>query len=141
MSLPRVLMVVGDRYVLRLLSRLLGDSHDVSRAQDGREALACLESQRFEVVLIQLRGPGDLEILRAAKATWPDTEVVVLTGDDARDAGAEAAYALGAYECLTPFDCEGIMRAVERAVERGALRAEVERLKRELEHAPATQAS
>lgn len=136
MTRPRVLMVSDDRYVLRLLSRLLGDSYELSAAHDGREALACLQSQRFDVVLMQFREPEALEILRAAKAAAPDSEVIVMTRDDAHDRGVEAAYALGAYECLTPLGSEAVVRAVERAAERRALRADVERLRLELRKEP-----
>ena len=135
MSTARVLTVSDDRYVLRLLARLLGDSYQLSVAHDRREALARLESQRFEVVLMQLRGPEGLEILRAARATWPDSEVIVMTRGP-RNAGVEAAYALGAYECLTPSESEAIVRAVERAAERHALRAAVAWLRRELGKEP-----
>ncbi len=136
MTLPRVLMVSDDRYVLRLLSRLLGDSYDLSLAHGGREALACLQSRRFDVVLVQFRGPEGLEILRVAKVASPDSEVIVMTRDDAHDHGVEAAYALGAYECLMPFGSEAVVRAVERATERRALRADVARLRRELGKEP-----
>lgn len=136
MMLSRVLLVSDDRYTLRLLSRLLGDSYELCFAHEGREALACLQSQGFDVVLMQVRGPEGLEILRAAKGASPDSEVIVMTRDDAHDRAVEAAYALGAYECLTPFESETVVRAVERAAERHALRSEVASLRRELDGQP-----
>ncbi len=138
MTLPRVLLVDGDRHVLHVLSRLLGDSCELSLARDGNEALAWLESRRFDVVLAHFHvpGPGGLEILRAVKARTPDTEVILMAGDGELDRFAEA-YALGAYECLgARFESESVARAVERAAERSALRAEVERLRHELGRAP-----
>lgn len=131
MTLPRALVVADDRYVLRLLSRVLTDSCELSLARDCGEALARIESQRFELVLTHLHGRGSLDVLCGAKARLPDTDVIVLVEDEARDA-AEAAYALGAYECLAPFDPQSIAHAVERAVEHGALRSDVARFRREL---------
>ncbi len=136
MALPRVLIADGDRYAMRFLSRVLGDSYDVSLACDGREALRQLESQRFDIVLTDADLPalGGLDILRYVKATSPDTEVILVTSDGDRESPAEAAaMGAGAYECLrTAFDPEVVMRAVQRAVDHRTLCAEIERLHREL---------
>jgi DNA-binding NtrC family response regulator len=130
--LARVLVVADDRYVLRLLSRALGDSCELSLACDSREALAQIESQQpFEIILSRLWGRGSLDVLRAVKKGPSDAEVIILTDDEDRDV-TEAAYALGAYHCLPALDPESIVHVVEHAFERRTLRAEVARLRSEL---------
>jgi DNA-binding NtrC family response regulator len=128
---PRILLIADDRYALRLLCRALGDSCELSFACDSREALARIESQQpFEIILSRLRGRGSLDVLRAVKKGSSDAEVIVLTDDEDGDV-AEAAYALGAYQCLAALDPESIVHVVAHAFERGTLRAEVARLRRE----------
>ncbi len=130
--LPRALLVVDDRYVLRLLCRVLGDSCALSLARDSREALAQIESQPFDLLLSDLQGRGSLDVLRAVKARSPDTEVIVFTEDDRGREATDPAYALGAYQCLTLFETESVVYVVAHALERRMLRAEVARLRREL---------
>lgn len=131
MTLPRALLVAEDRYVLSLLARVVGDRCELTLARDRGEALARIANQPFELVLTGLRGQANLDLLRVAKARSPDAEVVVLMEEEGPDA-EEAAYELGAYQCLAPFDPVGVLRAVEHAIELRMLRAEVERLRREL---------
>jgi DNA-binding NtrC family response regulator len=104
----------------------------VSLARDSREALAQIESQPFDLVLARLRRRESLDVLRAVKARSSEAEVIVFTGDDEDQEANEAAYALGAYQCLTPFDPESVAHVVAHALERRMLRAEVERLRRGL---------
>jgi DNA-binding NtrC family response regulator len=130
-TLPRALLVAEDRYVMRLLARVVCDRCELTLARDSGEALARIASQSFELVLTALRGQASLDVLRAAKARLPDAEVIVLTEEEDPDA-EEAAYELGAYQCLALFDPVGVVHAVEHAIERRTLRAEVERLRHEL---------
>jgi CheY-like chemotaxis protein len=74
-------LVVDDEEVVRLGYRrvLSADGFRVMAAGDGREALDLMGGDRFDVVLMDMRMPGmdGIELLRAIKDQWPESEVVV----------------------------------------------------------------
>jgi DNA-binding NtrC family response regulator len=72
-----------------------------------------------DVVLLDIRLPDadGLDLLPLIKKQWPDTEVIVLTGNATFDAAVEATKR-GAYHFLNkPFDPQGLLVTVERALE------------------------
>ncbi len=137
MTLPRVLIVHGDPFARRFLSRVLADSYELSVAKDGREALSRLAAERFDVVLsdVPATASDGGEVAAEIRATSPDTEVILVAGvrERARDEDVRAPDVL---ECLPdPFDPDTTIRALQRAVERKAFRAEIQRLREELHRA------
>ncbi len=53
-------------------------------AQDGREALALLEAERYDLILTDIRMPvmSGLELLKQCAENYPQTKAVVLSGYD-----------------------------------------------------------
>jgi len=96
----RILIVDDDEVVrrsyLRSLERI---SRNVEAASDGEEALQTMEQNPFDVVLLDLRMPGQdgLSVLRTIKQKWPESEVVIITGYPTV-ASAKEAVRLGAYD-------------------------------------------
>jgi DNA-binding NtrC family response regulator len=96
----RILIVDDDEVVrrsyLRSLERI---SRNVEAASDGEEALQTMEQNPFDVVLLDLRMPGQdgLSVLRTIKQKWPVSEVVIITGYPTV-ASAKEAVRLGAYD-------------------------------------------
>src|SRR5664280_3342306 len=79
----RILIVDDDDVVRRSYLRSLeGTSCQVAAARDGEEALATMEQNPFDVVLLDMRMPGQdgLSVLRTIKQKWPESEVVIITG-------------------------------------------------------------
>jgi DNA-binding NtrC family response regulator len=94
-------------------------------AGDGLFARAELESQRFEVVLTDVRMPGldGVELIRLVKERWPLTEVVMMTAFASVPAAVEAMRQ-GAYDYIQkPFDPDDVGLVVRRALERHRERA------------------
>jgi two-component system NtrC family sensor kinase len=116
------ILVVDDEGGIRDLLRweLSNHGHDITTASDGGEAIEMLKAEEFDVVLSDVRMPraNGLEVLRAAKAISPDTEVVVATGH------AELTYAIeclrgGAFDFVQkPFAMPDLLDTIERAVQR-----------------------
>src|SRR5579864_8078930 len=81
MQRARILVVDDKENIVKLLERVLGESHEVTTAQDGQRAISLMASRDFDVVLTDLRMPGadGFEVLRVAKARAPHTEVVMMT--------------------------------------------------------------
>ena len=95
------ILIVDDDDVVRqsYLRSLESTSCQVAAASDGEEALATMEQNPFDVVLLDLRMPGQdgLSVLRTIKQKWPESEVVIITGYPTV-ASAKEAVRLGAYD-------------------------------------------
>jgi DNA-binding NtrC family response regulator len=94
----RILIVDDDETVRLSYRRSLADSPwDVAAVQNGEEALQSMQSNPFDVVLLDVRMPGSdgISVLGTMKRKWPDSEVVIITGYPSLD-GAVTAVRLGA---------------------------------------------
>jgi diguanylate cyclase (GGDEF)-like protein len=90
-----VLVVEDDEQVQRLVSNYLArEEFDVKVAADTSTGIGAL-GEEFDVVVTDLKlpGAGGNELIRAVKARWPRTQVLVITGlqDPAVAAGALTA--------------------------------------------------
>lgn len=100
--MPNILIVDDEEVVRRSFSRVLDGAHcRTASAVDGEEALRALASERYDVVLLDLRMPGadGIAMLKAIKARWPESEVVVITGYPSIETAKEAVR-LGAFDYL-----------------------------------------
>ncbi|GAA3641414.1 DNA-binding response OmpR family regulator [Lentzea atacamensis] len=91
----RVLLVEDDERIRQALSLALSDEgFTIDEAGSGEEALPRLETERFDVVLVDLTLPGvdGLEVVRTLRARGDLPIIVVTARTDARDviAGLEA---------------------------------------------------
>jgi len=115
------ILIVDDKENMRgLLRDILAPQHEVFLAADGSVARAELESQRFEVVLTDVRMPAmdGFELVRFVKERWPPTEVVMMTAFASIQAAVEAMRQ-GAYDYIQkPFDPDDVGLVVTRALER-----------------------
>ena len=76
----RILIVDDDEVVRRSYLRSLESiSRNIEDASNGEEALQTMEQNPFDVVLLDLRMPGQdgLSVLRTIKQKWPESEVVI----------------------------------------------------------------
>ena len=131
------ILLVDDQSSMRLtLTALLKQAgHTMMQAATGEDALKKLAQNDFDVVVTDLKldDIGGLDILRAAKAANPQTEVIVLTGYSSVETAVEAMK-LGARDYLTkPVNGEELKMAVAGAMERQRLKSQVARLRSEVE--------
>jgi len=88
------ILIVDDDEVVRLsyLRSLAKVDWNVESTWDGNNALRAMEEKGFDVVLLDLRMPGKngMEVLKAIKDKWPETEVVIITGYPTIDTAKEA---------------------------------------------------
>ena len=101
--------------------------HEVELAASGAVALAALGARAADVVVTDLRMPGEVDglgLLTAVRTRYPDTEVILVTAFATADT-ALAAMKQGAYDYLTkPFKVDEINAVIGRALEKRALVAE-----------------
>jgi DNA-binding NtrC family response regulator len=122
------ILLVEDKESLRQMLRLTLETagFSVDEAADGAEARRKLGAGRYPVVITDLKMPraDGLEVLRSAKASDPDTSVILLTAYGTVDEAVQAMKE-GAYEFLQkPVDSRHLLLLVEHALEESRLRAE-----------------
>ena len=131
----RVLIVEDDHAARKGLADLLALwGYDVASAGDGAEALERAAEEPPAVVVSDLVMPGmdGLALLSALKTDYPETAVIMLTGQGSIDSAVQAMKE-GAYDYLTkPLDPGRLHVLLERALERAEAAREVHRLRREL---------
>src|SRR5690606_36962975 len=101
---------------------------------DGAAALRTAAEFAPDVVVTDLRMPkmDGMELLRRLREQDRDIPVIVVTAFG-EVASAVAAMRAGADDYQTkPVDIDGLVLAIERAMERRSLRAEAENLRRQL---------
>lgn len=134
----RKLLVVDDDPGLQKQLRWCFEDYDVRVAGDRESALSELERDQLPVVTLDLGLPPDaantsegLQALREILERAPRTKVVVVTGNDDRDAAVQAV-GRGAYDFyVKPVDPDILRLIVERAYRLSELEAENERLARQ----------
>jgi DNA-binding NtrC family response regulator len=97
--------------------------HSTAFATSGREALAMLASDTYDVVFTDLKmmDMGGLEVLQAVKEKYPTTVVVVITGY-ATIASAVETMRSGAFDFLPkPFTAGELLAVLDRALEKRRL--------------------
>ena len=114
----RVLLVDDEEeFVSALSERLMLRGIEVDSALNGEEALARLVEKEFEVVILDVMMPGlgGLEVLRQIKSTYPNTQVILLTGHGSTREGIEGMR-LGAFDYLIkPVDIEEMLEKMKAA--------------------------
>ena len=114
----RVLLVDDEEeFVSALSERLMLRGIEVDSALNGEEALALMVERVFEVVILDVMMPGlgGLEVLKQIKSTYPNTQVILLTGHGATREGIEGMR-LGAFDYLIkPVDIEEMLEKMKEA--------------------------
>jgi putative two-component system response regulator len=132
-----ILVVDDEEQGRSILRRMLErQGHVPHLAANAAEARAALSSRRFDLVLSDVRMPGEsgIELLDHMRTEFPFLPVVMISGIGEIDV-ATNALRLGAYGWVTkPFDANQILIAVANALIRASLeeqsRAYEERLER-----------
>lgn len=124
---PIILAADDEEPILKLLRvNLSKQGYHVITACDGISALKSLEEYDPDLAILDIMMPGKsgVELLPEIKARFPDTGVIMAT------AISDTAIAIncmkeGAYDYLTkPFDINGLLLTVARAMERRKLKIE-----------------
>ncbi|HEY6105551.1 MAG TPA: sigma-54 dependent transcriptional regulator [Anaeromyxobacteraceae bacterium] len=122
-----ILIVDDERSMREFLEILLAkQGHQVAAEADLPAALRRVAEGEWDLVVTDLRLGKDsgLEVLRSVKASWPATEVVMITAF-ATTENAVQAMKMGAYDyVLKPFKVDELKLVVEKALEHRALVAE-----------------
>src|ERR1700733_4875411 len=116
----KVLMVDDEADVRNLLVTVLDNYYDCEEAESGAALQKFLQQEPPDVILLDVKLPDahGLDLLPQIKKRWPDTEVIVLSGQGTITMAVEAGRR-GAFNFLSkPFENEKLLADVKCAVER-----------------------
>jgi CheY-like chemotaxis protein len=121
-NLPsKVLLVDDEREYAQTLSERLQLRHlGTVVAYDGESALALVQADDPEVMVLDLKMPGidGIEVLQEVKATRPEIEVIVLTGHGGEN-DKEICLQLGAFAYLQkPIEIDELLETLQRAYDK-----------------------
>lgn len=114
------ILVVDDELSMReFLDLMLSQAgHNVTCAEDGKDAVKLLKKTKFDLVLtdIKLGDISGLDVLRAAKKENPDTVVILISAYATTETAVEAMND-GAYDYLPkPFDNNELKATIARSL-------------------------
>lgn len=114
--------------------------HEVTVCPDGLTAVAALERNTYDCILVDLNMPGlnGIEVIAKAKELAPDTEAVVLTGKSSLET-AVAALRWGTFDYLTkPCKLVELKTVLNRVAAKRELTNQYRALKQRLERLEGT---
>jgi DNA-binding NtrC family response regulator len=86
----------------------------------GAEALSRVETEPFDVLVVDVRMPGigGLDVVQKVKQSHPRIEVVLVSGHGSLQ-DAEAGMAMGAFDYLQkPVEIDALLDVIQRAAEK-----------------------
>ncbi|MEK7829054.1 MAG: UDP-3-O-acyl-N-acetylglucosamine deacetylase [Deltaproteobacteria bacterium] len=123
MKTAKKIMIVDDEKSIRQsLSDVLRDEgFDVILAGDGHKALKMLDSNRPDLVILDIWMPvmDGTEVLKEIKARQPNLQVIMISGHGNIEAAVKTIK-LGAYDYIEkPLSLEAVLLTVKRALNEG----------------------
>ncbi len=132
---PAILVVDDEQEMRQLVQDILEEEHyRVVVAAEGREALRCMESEKFPVVVTDLRmkGMDGLSLLERVVQQHPESNLIMMTAFGTVESAVEAMKQ-GAFDYLTkPVKADELLVTVEKAVKEALLRQEVQQLRQQV---------
>ena len=129
-----VLVVDDDEGTRETLTAILRGDFRVLRAASGEAALALMDKEDVDLMLLDVRLPGisGFEVLKILKENYPSCEVIVISAIKELET-AVTAMKYGAYHYVSKeFDYEAVRSLVANAGERQDLNRQVLRLSAEV---------
>src|SRR5262249_21325257 len=127
------ILVADDEDSLRwvLEKGFRGAGYHVTAVKDGTAALAQVEAEPFDLVLLDVRMPGidGLTLLKQGRERRPEAQRVIMTAPGTMETAIQAMQE-GAYDCVAkPFDLDEALLLAERALTAQRLTQEVSSLR------------
>jgi len=134
--MAKLLVVDNEERMCKVIQAGLTIEHLLTdTALSGRQALARLSNEKYEIVLTDLKMDqiDGLQLLREIKSRYPETEVILMTAFASQQTAIEAMR-MGAYDYLIkPIDMDELSMRISRILEQQRLKEENRRLRRTTE--------
>lgn len=121
-EMPSKVLLVDDEkeFVLTLSERLQIRDMGTAVVYDGKSALDLVHNDAPEVMIIDLKMPviDGMEVLKQVKQSWPEIEVIVLTGHGSEQ-DKKKCMELGAFTYMQkPVDINLLSKSLKKAIEK-----------------------
>ena len=131
------ILIVDDEFSVRdsLMAWFQDEGYTVAAAASGKEALAKLTENQWDIFFLDLKMPGmsGLELQKKIKEIHPDSTIIIITAYASVESAVEAMQN-GAYDYLSkPFDPDYLALLVRNVIERKKLKEETASLKKTIE--------
>ncbi len=117
----KALVIDDDKVSLDLLKfQLTSEGFEVNTAETGTKGLEYVKQNEYDIILTDLNLPdiNGIEMVRRSKDISPETEIIMVTGEDSAEKAIEATR-VGAFGYIVkPVDFDELMVDVRNAVER-----------------------
>lgn len=138
-----LLLLAEDRASLRqaLAETLNRAGFEVAEAADGRMGMELVEKGGYDLALFDLKMPvhNGLELLKASRARWPLSPVILLTAYGSVEVAVEAMKSGAADFMAKPVDPDHLLLLVQKTLESGRKDRVREALSADLARSPAFQ--
>lgn len=132
MAVPSILVVDDEAAIRRTLREILEyEDYAVDEAEDGEVAIEKLKTERYDVVLLDVKMPkkDGIEVLEAMSSMQVDVPVVMISGHGTIETAVEATK-LGAFDFLEkPPDLNRLLLTLRNAMDRSQLQEENKRMR------------
>lgn len=132
------ILIIDDEKLIRFVidSFLKENGYITKKAASGKEGIALLKKNNFDLVLLDLNMPemDGFEVLKIIKKDFPDIPVVVISGMDNQN-NVVKSFRMGASDYLTKpiINFKIILHTIESAIEKTALIKENKEYEKNLE--------
>jgi DNA-binding NtrC family response regulator len=131
-------LIIEDEKLIRwsLRQAFAARGYKVTGVETGAQGLKAMDTEVFDLIMLDYKLPDTtgLDVLRKVRETDRDVVVIMMTAYSSIESAVDAIK-LGAYDYITkPFEMDGILRAVDKALETTKLRREVRELRRHIQH-------
>ncbi|MBN2106713.1 MAG: sigma-54-dependent Fis family transcriptional regulator [Deltaproteobacteria bacterium] len=131
-----ILIVEDEPTLLELFKRFLtSKGFQADTAADGEQAVALAREKEYDLGIVDLFLPAKngMDVIGEIKQLWPDTEIIVCTGQGSMESVLDAMR-LEVFEYLCkPVALEALFKSVTNALEKRSLKLENRRLFAELQ--------
>ncbi len=127
--MKRKILIVDDEIIILkcILVDLRRSDYSVDTAENGEQALAMLEKEKYDLVItdLMMEGIGGLELLAEIKKKSPDIPVIIMTGYGELDSAIEALRLGAADYLLKPCNNEELILRVGNCIDKVELQKKV----------------
>jgi DNA-binding NtrC family response regulator len=127
--MKRKILIVDDEIIILkcILVDLRRSDYSVDTAENGEQALAMLEKEKYDLVItdLMMEGIGGLELLAEIKKKSPDMPVIIMTGYGELDSAIKALRLGAADYLLKPCNNEELILRVGNCIDKVELQKKV----------------
>lgn len=133
--MPHILIVDDEKSIRQALKEILEDeSYEVSEAADGEAGWTCLQSEKIDVVLCDIKMPkmDGIELLEKAMSLDDPPPFIMISAHGTIETAVDATKK-GAYDFIQkPPDLNRLLLTVRNALDKSTLQTETRRLKKKI---------